>query len=310
MKKFDKLYSEITHNYWHEPFIGSIPMVKCKFYKEPVYLDLYNALICEDYNIFPVPRRLMNDILDFALTHNTLDEKTYQCQEIIDEYIIDWEYYNQFKKNIQLMLSKNCNCSITVVLYETIDDLLKILNKYKNNNVKHEVISHYELNKQLDNGIAYNYNDQFDTCLCINCSIKEKFILVKTIQHELIHWMQITLNSETGKTYGKFPILTLKLSPFDKIFLKDLNIDEKYLLDEYEFEPWVANTVEEFTYSGISLEEYIKIIKDTQLFVDTINNEQNQGKREMFIFGELCYITSNRKDENYWYYLIEALKEN
>lgn len=92
--------------------------------------------------------------------------------------------------------------------------------------------------------------------------------------------------------------------------LKDLNIDEKYLLDEYEFEPWVANTVEEFTYSGISLEEYIKIIKDTQLFVDTINNEQNQGKCEMFIFGELCYIASNRKDENYWYYLIEALKEN
>jgi hypothetical protein len=143
----------------------------------------------------------MNDMLDFALTHNTLDEKTYKCQEIIDEYIIDWEYYNQFKKNIQLMLSKNCNCSITVVLYETIDDLLKILNKYKNNNVKHEVISHYELNKQLDNGIAYNYNDKFDTCLCINCSIKEKFILAKTIQYELIHWMQVSLNSETGKTY-------------------------------------------------------------------------------------------------------------
>ena len=77
-------------------------------------LDLYNSLICEDYNIFPVPRRLMNDILDFALTHNTLDEKNYQCQEIIDEYIIDWKYYNQFKENIQSMLDKNCNCSITI----------------------------------------------------------------------------------------------------------------------------------------------------------------------------------------------------
>lgn len=30
----------------------------------------------------------------------------------------------------------------------------------------------------------------------------------------------------------------------------------------------------------------------------------------MFIFGQLCYIASDRKDESYWYYLVEALKEN
>ena len=201
MKTFNKLYTEIKNNYWHEPFIGSIPAVKCKFYKEPVYLDLYKSLICEDYNIFPVPRRLMNDILDFSLTHKTLDEKTYQCQEIIDEYIIDWKYYNQFKENIQLMLNKNCNCSITVVLYDSIDSLIKIFNKYKNNNIKQITIEQYKLNGQLNMGIAYNYNDKFDICLCINCSIKEKFILAKTIQHELIHWMQVSLNSETGKAY-------------------------------------------------------------------------------------------------------------
>ena len=30
----------------------------------------------------------------------------------------------------------------------------------------------------------------------------------------------------------------------------------------------------------------------------------------MFLFGEVCYIASERKYESYWYYLIEAMKEN
>lgn len=30
----------------------------------------------------------------------------------------------------------------------------------------------------------------------------------------------------------------------------------------------------------------------------------------MYVFAKLCYIVNNDKNNNYWYYLIEALKEN
>ena len=92
--------------------------------------------------------------------------------------------------------------------------------------------------------------------------------------------------------------------------MQELNINEDYLLDEYEFEPWVANTCEEFIYSGLTVDEYKNIIENRELFVDTITNIKNLGQYEMYVFGQLCYIISKRRNENYWYYLIEALKEN
>lgn len=123
-------------------------------------------------------------------------------------------------------------------------------------------------------GIAYTYDDKFNICLAINCTIKDKFLIHKTIQHELIHWMQSTLNADNKHNYGLFPGKKLKLSPFDKITLLNLGVNEKYLLDEYEFEPCVANTVEEFYNSGLSLDEFIENIKNNYKFIDTINSNK------------------------------------
>ena len=122
--------------------------------------------------------------------------------------------------------------------------------------------------------------------------------------------MQIALNSKTEKTYGKFKNKKLSLHPLDKMFLLNLNVNEEYLLNEYEFEPWVANTIEEFIDSNLTVEEYENIIKSRDLFIEAITNAQNQGKYEMFVFGQLCYLASKRKNDDYWYYLIEAMKEN
>ncbi len=30
----------------------------------------------------------------------------------------------------------------------------------------------------------------------------------------------------------------------------------------------------------------------------------------MYVFAKLCYMVNNDKNNNYWYYLTEALKEN
>lgn len=208
------------------------------------------------------------------------------------------------------MLKKNKNCSMTLVLYDSFEDCLKIFEKYKNDETKNEFINHFKNTNKLDEGIVYTYGNGFDVCLVINCLIKDKFILAKTIQHELIHWMQVSLNSETRKTYGKFKEQKLNLNPFDLLLLADLGVNKDYLLSEYEFEPWVANTIEEFSKSSFDVNEYKNIIENQNLFIDIINHVKNQGEYEMFVFGMICYIASKRKYESYWYYLIEAMKEN
>ena len=208
------------------------------------------------------------------------------------------------------MMKNNKNCSITLVLYDNFKDGLKIFKKYKNDDIKNEFINHFKNTNKLDEGIIYTYGNGFDVCLVINCSIKDKFILAKTIQHELIHWMQFSLNSETGKTYGKFKEQKLNLDLFDLSLLSDLGVNKEYLLNEYEFEPWVANTVEEFSQSSLNVNEYKNIIENQNLFIDAINHTKNQGEYEMLVFGMACYIASKRKYESYWYYLIEAMKEN
>ena len=296
--KFNNTFKEIIRN-WREPFIDTIPKVKLNFYKQPSYLKLYNALICEDYNIFPVPRKLMNDILNFVLDHKSLDEKTYSCKDILNNYVIDWKFYDQFKENIKLLLKENCNCSITVCLFDNVNDLTKILNKY---NI-------VDIQPKMRNGFAVTINDKFDVCLIINCAIKQKFELAKIIQHELIHWMQVSLNC-IGTTYGKFKYEKLNLNILDKSFLQQLGVDEEYLLDEFQFQPWVANTCEQFIHSGITLNEFKEIIENKNKFTDILNNCKSQGIYQMYIFGMICYIASKRKFESYWYYLLEALKEN
>lgn len=314
MSKFEKAYNEIMSEIKNKYQIIDI-RINWKYpngliyYKEESFLQLYKALICEEYTIFPVPRKLMNDMLDYSLNNKSLNEKVYTCKDILENYILDWKYYNQFKENIKLMMKNNKNCSITLVLYDNFKDGLKIFKKYKNNDTKNEFINHFKNTNKLDEGIIYTYGNGFDVCLVINCSIKDKFILAKTIQHELIHWMQFSLNSETGKTYGKFKEQKLNLDLFDLSLLSDLGVNKDYLLSEYEFEPWVANTVEEFSQSSLKVNEYKNIIENQHLFIDAINHTKNQGEYEMLVFGMVCYIASKRKYESYWYYLIEAMKE-
>ena len=314
MSKFEKAYNEIMSEIKNKYQIIDIRInwkypSRLIYYKEESFLQLYKALICEEYTIFPVPRKLMNDMLDYSLNNKSLNEKVYTCKDILENYILDWKYYNRFKENIKLMMKNNKNCSITLVLYDNFKDGLKIFKKYKNDDIKNEFINHFKNTNKLDEGIIYTYGNDFDVCLVINCSIKDKFILAKTIQHELIHWMQFSLNSETGKTYGKFKEQKLNLDLFDLSFLSDLGVNKDYLLSEYEFEPWVANTVEEFYRTGLTVDEYKKIIEDNSLFIDKLKNIKSQGEYEMFVFGMVCYIASKRSYKSYWYYLIEAMKE-
>ena len=105
----------------------------------------------------------------FALNNNSLKTKKYTCEDILNKYAVDWKYYDQFKENIQLMLNENYECSITLILFNNFKDLQKIFKKFKNDEVEKIAITHFNLTKELDSGIAYTYNDKFDLCLLINC---------------------------------------------------------------------------------------------------------------------------------------------
>ena len=102
MDKFEKMYrtiiNEINYMHFDPPFICKRLGQDYMYYKEESFLQLYKALICEEYTIFPVPRKLMNNMLGYALNNNSLDEKVYICKDILETYIIDWKYYNQYSQ--------------------------------------------------------------------------------------------------------------------------------------------------------------------------------------------------------------------
>lgn len=298
MKKLDKLL-------FAESFIGNFNKSNFIYFKENSFTELYNSLICETYNIFPVPKLLVNDMLNFILTHDSLNKKTYNCKDILDKYILDWKYYNEFKENIKLMLEENIDCSITIISFKNKDQLNQIINEFPNKEIEDKIKNLSE----LPNGITYTYSNEFNVCIAINSSNLDKFYIYKTLQHELIHWMQRSLNSHTEKTFGVFPKLKIKLNSIQKHILYQLGVNYEYVLSEYEFEPWVANTCEEFVLAKLTVDKYEKIIKNNELFIDTISKCESQGMYEMFVFGKVCHITSTKEDD-YFYYLIEALKEN
>ena len=74
------------------------------------------SLIMEDYNILPVPKILINDMVEFCL-NNPNKEKQYNYDDILNKYTIDWKYYKQFKENLHLMLQQKKHCSITLYLH-------------------------------------------------------------------------------------------------------------------------------------------------------------------------------------------------
>ena len=82
-------------------------------------------------------------MLDFVLTHDTLDKKCYTCENILNNFVLDWKYYNQFKKNIELMLKENKHCNITLILFNDKKSLLQILKKYPNNTINENINERY-----------------------------------------------------------------------------------------------------------------------------------------------------------------------
>lgn len=263
------------------------------------------SLIMEDYNILPVPKILINDMVEFCL-NNPNKEKQYNYDDILNKYTIDWKYYKQFKENLQLMLQQNKHGSITLYPYNSADELIKFA---KNYNISIKI---------NDTSIAhiFDYNNNFDLCLLVNVKKSSNFLIFKSIQHELIHWMQYVLNTETNKTYGLFNNRSFHLSSVDKKWLITVTNTNhnmiKYLEQGFEFEPWVANCVENFEHSNYKLDEFQSIIKDKKKFeAEYFKNQHNDDILELLLFSELCYLSSlnNKSDKRFWY-LIEAIKEN
>ena len=277
------------------------------------YINIYKDLICEDYNIFPVPKDLLDDMINFCMNNLTKSNyKEYNYIDILNKYTINWKYYQQFKENLELMVKTNHYGSITLYTYSTKDELKNILNKFPTS---------FSLDKVFSaNAMIYSYDENFNTCLLIK-TFKHMtlFDINKRIQHELIHWMQVTLNSETKKNYGIFYPLKFTLTKEDQHWFSDISIDyqmlnliEELQQNSLEFEAWLANCVENFEISNYSLQEFKTIIENKNLFESNLNKiKHNDNILELFLFAELCYISSknNKKDKRYWY-LIEALKEN
>lgn len=126
------------------------------------------------------------------------------------------------------------------------------------------------------------------------------------------------LNSHSKKTYElsnniEFNLTEQqlqKISSLLEINIKEFKHTFEYLLNGYEFEAWVANTCEEFEDSELTINEFKDIIENFDKFKNTFEISDND-KQEMYLFSEICYLSylNNKNDDRYWY-LIEALKEN
>lgn len=284
------------------------PIIKSSFnpYKSPAlqrrlllesFSYLCRRLIAEDYKIFPVPTKLLNDMTEDSKKLKSMENKKY----FLKEYVNDWEYYDIFNEYIKC----NEECSVDIIVYEE-KDIYNVIEKYKID-VDAENFS---------DSLAYIESTGTNQAnLYVKRTIFEK-TLRKAIQHELIHWMQVYLNY-SGKTYGKFNKKSFNLTDVQvkwlSTYFSDVeNIFNYFYDNEDEFEAWVANTCEEFKESGWTLNYFEEIIKNKDK-LDYIlkKNSMNIGLLEMLLFSEICYLTSkNDPSDDRWWYLLEALKEN
>ena len=271
-----------------------------------IIIEANNYLLTEDYNIFPVPKKLIDDMVEFCLNNHGI-EKHYNYNDILTKYTLDWKFHTQYKENLKLMLKNDKFGSIVLYPYKTKNELIKILEKYPNNEINLDNLSLAQI---------YSYDDNFNLCLLIYTNNISKDSIFKGIQHELIHWMQRVLSSETKNSYGHFNDMKFSLTNNDKEWLLSATFaDEnviKYLEQGLEFEPWVANCVENFEHSNYNLDEFQTIIKNKHKFeAEYFRNQHNDDKLELLLFAELCYLSSlnNKSDKRFWY-LIEAIKEN
>jgi len=286
-------------------------------YKPFLFCESIKQLLLEDYHVFPVPKLLLDDIEHFVkeniINIDNIPSKKYLFNDILNKYITNWKYYQQFKENTTLMLKHNMHCSIIVCLFKTRDQVIKIFNKYK-------PLNNIDLDKTLnEKALIYSYGNKqdFNCCLLINYKYLQNNIR-KIIQHELIYWQQVTLNSETNKTYRifndkKFNLTNDQIKELTYILQQDkgdLKENFEYLLSGKEFEALVANVVDELTYNNISLNKYQKVIEDPILFFKSML-KYNESIKEILLFSKICYLSSlnDNKDDRYWY-LIEAIKSN
>lgn len=315
--KFNSIYERIikeslkkNNNPLHLSHFSFPLLIKTNFN----FLNKINHIINEDYYIFPVPSELLDNIENFVKKcYNqksfTYFEKIFYLKDI-EKNVKNWKFYNEFKNNLLLMLKENIKSSIICCVFNDINDVKQIISKY-DLDIKPEEIFY-----SFATIIACGNSNDFNACLCIKNN-SNYFKIRKIIQHELIHWMQVSLNSHSKKTYGLFNNVEFNLTEtqIQKISsLMEISTEEfknifEYLLKGVEFEAWVANTCEEFEDSKITINEFKDIIENFEKFKHAFKVSDN-NKQEMYLFGEICYLVSlNGNDDRYWY-LIEALKEN
>jgi hypothetical protein len=289
----------------------SFPLLKTSNFP---FLNKLMFLINEDYHIFPVPKELLDDIEQFVKTcyykrSDSFFEKRYYLNDI-KKMVKNWKYYNEFEVNLNEMLNKNIKSNIICCVFNNINDIKNIISKYKLDVDINEIFDSFASIFTCGDSIDFN------ACLCIKNN-SNYFKIRKAIQHELIHWMQISLNKHTKKSYGLFNNINFNLSDdyleeFSKL-MKMTNNGFKhtfeYLLNGREFEAWVANTCEEFEDSELTIDEFKDIIENFDKFKYVFKLSDND-KQEMYLFGEICYLSSLSGDDNRYWYLIEALKEN
>ena len=314
MNKFDKLYNEIKNKIFYENINfriksrwSSIQNYQMRYEKD--FLQTYKYLINQDYNIFPVPPLLLKDMVEFAIKQNGYAQKYYSIQDIRDKYSTNWNLYKYFLQNLDLMLKNNETCSITLITWKQEDDIQKFKIKYPNSDlIESEILK--------SKAFIYDYSKNYDLCLVVRIPkyIPESHQLNKNIQHQLIHWMQDSLNRGVKKQRGIFDdkpfILTNQQQKIINLLMSADFIN--YIASGVEFDPWVANTVEEFYQTSMTIEEFENQLKDFNKMVEHIElSVKRPGIREMWQFAWLCYLSSENDptDKRYWY-LIEAIKQN
>lgn len=278
------------------------------------FCQIYRSLIAEKYDIFPVPDKLINSMVQFVLTSKPLEQKKYLIKDIDQKYCKNWKYYHTFKYNIERMLKKNLTSNITLIKFSTLKDLDEIFKKYPAKYLPYQITTDV-------NAVIYEYSQNFDLCLLVNITNEFKFGYYKAIQHQLIHWMQVILNAQSHMTHGIFNDFKKSLTYEDLNFLyecfpkKQIRNTFDYVLNSIEFQAWCANAVENFEYLNLDLLKFKKLVENQNEFKKYTNNlllnEFSQYQLELLMFAQICYIASknNPADDRYWY-LIEAIKEN
>lgn len=325
--KFDLVYKAIMSN-----MLNKVGNSRSKFnltdYVFPLFnencyyfTEFSNEIINEDYHIFSVPRKLLDEIVSFAngtnksssISSNKVIKKRFGLNDILN-LVDDWEYFSEFKENLDLMLKENSKCYIDCRIFSSLENAEEILKECKpmsDEITAEKIVRSYAMIYSIED--AHDFN----ACLCIN-AYSHEFKLRKIIQHELIHWMQVSLNSHTHKKHGifndkKFNLTDSQISEIASIMKKTKEEFKKlfeYLLNGMEFEAWTANACEEFENAGLSISDFKNIIENDKIFINMFN-ESGNDEQEMWLFGRLCYLTSmNDSSDDRWWYLLEALKEN